>query len=236
MAFLNNVGSLVAKILPKVTSTVQSVMASPVGKVGLDILKQLASSAFAKDGSGGVFSDKFQISLPNPLSRLNKLLGNIGSKITSVSDFLSRIGEFLQGNRKLENGTSVNVPSLSDRAATSAKAAASTSADIGAGKYNGALAKSTSASTASGAGSSGGVSASGGASGGSIVGSIGAQAFSTALTGDQQNLLGKVKDPTQRAQMEAQFQMQNYQNLMQFVSNIMRIMGDISKSVISNIR
>ena len=38
------------------------------------------------------------------------------------------------------------------------------------------------------------------------------------------------------AEMEAQFQLQNYQNLMQFVSNIMRIMGDVSKSIVSNIR
>jgi hypothetical protein len=61
-------------------------------------------------------------------------------------------------------------------------------------------------------------------------------ALSAGLTSDQTNMLSKVKDPTQKAQMEAQFQMQNYQNMTQFISNIMRIKGDISKAIISNIR
>jgi hypothetical protein len=62
------------------------------------------------------------------------------------------------------------------------------------------------------------------------------KALSTGLTSEQKNMLGKVKDPAQKAQMEAQFEMQNYQNMTQFISNIMRIKGDISKAIISNIR
>ncbi len=224
MAFLGAVGNLVSKVLPKVIPAVTNLLASPAGQVGKSILQQLAQSIFAKDGQQGVFSDKVQISLPNPLSRLNGLLGNIGKTVANVSDFMSRIGDFLQGNRQLENGKGVDVPKLSDRAATSAAQAGATASQIAAGNYSGAVASAASASTA---GTSGG---------GSIVGSIPSQAFSTALSPDQQNMLSNVKDPTQKAQMTAQFQMQNYQNLMQFISNIMRIMGDISKGVIQNIR
>ena len=224
MAFLGAVGNLVSKVLPKVIPAVQGLLASPAGQIGKSILQQLAKSIFAKDGQQGVFSENVQISLPNPLSRLNKLLGNVGKTVTNVSDFLSRIGQFLQGNRTLENGNNVNVPSLSDRAPVAAQQAAATAEQIAGGSYDSAIASTTSASPV------------GGSDSGSIVGGIPSAAFSTALTGDQQNMLANVKDPTQKAQMTAQFQMQNYQNLMQFISNIMRIMGDISRSVIQNIR
>jgi hypothetical protein len=61
-------------------------------------------------------------------------------------------------------------------------------------------------------------------------------ALNTSLTAEQKGMLGKVKDPAQKAQMEAQFKMQNYQNMTQFISNIMRIKGDISKGIIQNVR
>ncbi len=227
MAFLGAVGNIVSKVLPKVVGTVQNLISTPVGQAGLNILKQLASSVFSRDGQGGLFSENFQLSLPNPLSRLNGLLGKVGSTVANVSDFLSRIGDFLQGNRTLENGTDVTVPSLSDRAKVAAQQAASTAQAVTAGSYDSAISQAVSASTAANSPA---------ASGGSIVGSIGSAAFSTAMNPDQKNMLSKVKDPTQRAQMEAQFQMQNYQNLMTFISNIMRIMGETSKSIIMNTR
>ncbi|MBX5482225.1 MAG: hypothetical protein IRZ16_10385 [Myxococcaceae bacterium] len=233
MGFLGSIGNIVSKVLPKVTNVISEIASNPVGKIGIDILKQLAQSAFSKDGKGGLFSDSFSLTLPNPLSRLNGLLGNWGAKIDSVGDFLSRIGEFLQGKRQLEDGQKVDVPVLKDRAQVSAQQAASLAADIGAGAYKDVIASTSAASTAS---SSSASTASPASSGGSILGSISDQAFSTALTAEQNDLLSKVKDPTQRAQMEAQFKLQNYQNLMMFISNIMRIMGDISKSIVSNIR
>ena len=227
MAFLGAVGNIVSKVLPKVVGTVSNLLSTPVGQAGLNILKQLASSVFSKDGSGGLFSENLQLTLPNPLSRLNGLLGKIGSTVANVSDFLSRIGEFLQGNRTLENGTNVDVPALSDRAPVAAQQAAATAQAVTAGSHSGAIAQAVQASTASGSPAS---------AGGSIVGALPEAAFSTAMSPDQKNMLSKVKDPTQRAQMEAQFQMQNYQNLMQFISNIMKIMGDTSRAIVSNIR
>lgn len=225
MGFLGSIGSIVSKVLPKVASLVGNIGSTPAGKVGLDILKQLAQSAFSKDGKGGVFSDSVSVTLPNPLSRLNKLLGKAGAKFTSVGDFLSKIGSFLQGKRQLEGGKSVNVPRLGERAQTSAAQAAATQKAIAAGQYNQAISQSRAASTSAPSTSSG-----------SVLGSISKDAFNTGLTQDQTDLLANVKDKTQKAQMTAQFQMQNYQNLMQFISNIMRIQGDISKSIIGNIR
>ena len=61
-------------------------------------------------------------------------------------------------------------------------------------------------------------------------------ATSGKLSAQEQDLLSKVKDPAQRAQMEAQFKLQKQQELVQFISNIMRIKGDTSKSIIGNIR
>ncbi len=122
MSFLSNIQNFVNTVVPKLESKIESVESSPAGKVGVDILKQLASSVFAKDGKGGVFSEKLQISLPNPLAKLNKFLADIGQKFTSGGDFLKNIGNFLTGNRTLENGNTVTVPKLQDRAATSAAA------------------------------------------------------------------------------------------------------------------
>ncbi len=63
-----------------------------------------------------------------------------------------------------------------------------------------------------------------------------AQATSTALTSQERSMLAKVRDPAQKAQMEAQLMMQKHQNIAQFISNVMRIKGDTSKAIISNTR
>ena len=228
MSFFSSISSVVSKVLPKVASVVGNIASSPAGKVGIDILKQLASSAFSKDGKGGLFSDSFKLTLPNPLSKLNGLLGSAGKNVTSIGDFLSKIGDFLQGKRQLENGTNVTVPQLNDRSAVSAQAAASTAQAIASGQYNSTIAQTVASSSAAS------TSAASNAPG--VLSGIDPIAFNTGLTKDQTDLLANVTDPTQKAQMTAQFKMQNYQNLMQFISNIMRIQGDISKSIISNIR
>ena len=245
MSFLSGIGNIVSKVLPKITSTISNIASTPAGKVGIDILKQLAQSAFSKDGKGGLFSDSFQLTLPNPLSRLNGLLGNIGSKATSIGDFLSNIGDFLQGKRQLENGGTVNLPRLGDRANTIASTASATAAaianggivppsthDAGAATGSSSAASTSSTSSASTSATSGVTS--------SALDRISPDAFSTKLSPAQQNIINKAKaagaDGAQVAQMQAQMEMQNLQNLMQFMSNIMRIMGDISKGIVQNIR
>lgn len=66
------------------------------------------------------------------------------------------------------------------------------------------------------------------------------KALTTSLSSQQKSVIDKAKaagaDEAQLAQMQAQMEMTNMQNLMQFLSNVMRIMGDISKGVIQNIR
>ncbi|MBX5482028.1 MAG: hypothetical protein IRZ16_09365 [Myxococcaceae bacterium] len=61
------------------------------------------------------------------------------------------------------------------------------------------------------------------------------KATSSALSAQEKNLLSKVKDPAQKAQMEAQFKLQKQQELVTFISNIMRIKADTSKAIINNI-
>ena len=62
------------------------------------------------------------------------------------------------------------------------------------------------------------------------------KATSSALSSEQKNMLSKVKDPAQKAQMEAQFKLQKQQELVTFISNIMRIKADTSKAILGNIR
>lgn len=61
-------------------------------------------------------------------------------------------------------------------------------------------------------------------------------ATSTAFSAEEKNMLGKIKDPAQRAQMEAQLQLQKHQQMAQFISNILRSKGDTEKAIIQNIR
>ena len=65
-------------------------------------------------------------------------------------------------------------------------------------------------------------------------------AVSTKLSAAQTNILDKAKaagaDGAQVAQMQAQMEMQNLENLIQFLSNAMRIMADTSKGIVQNIR
>lgn len=237
MSFLSGIGNIVSKVLPKVVSTVENIAASPAGKIGIDILKQLAGSAFSKDGKGGLFSDSFKLSLPNPLKSLNGLLGDWGKKVDSVGDFLSRIGDFLQGNRQLENGTQVKVPPrIGDRAGTVAEAASAISSAISSGTIHAAVPVNPGTVEATHAPSTTGTAR----AGGSVLDRIDDKAFTSGLSTQQNKILDDLKkggaDDTALAQMKAQMQMQNLQNLMQFMSNIARIMGDIQKGIIQNIR
>ena len=63
-----------------------------------------------------------------------------------------------------------------------------------------------------------------------------AKATQTSLSADQKQQLGKLKDGPEKAQLQAQMEAQNYQNMVQFISNLMRIKADTSKAIISNMR
>ena len=253
MSFLTNIQNFVNTVVPKLESKIGNVESSPAGKVGVDILKQLASSVFSKDGKGGVFSEKLQLSLPNPLAKLNKLLADIGQKFASGGDFLKNIGNFLTGNRTLENGTQVNVPPLQDRAATSAAAAKSVASSLTSGSTStgstssASTAKNTSASTSAAKTTSTSNYAST-AKSGEIVGGTGSVLNQMGNTGGaftwnglsktQQDMLdqsGLDASTPEGKRMILQFKMQNYSEVMQLVSNVAKQLSDISKSIIRNI-
>jgi hypothetical protein len=238
MSFLSSIQNFVNTVVPKLESKVEGIESNPAGKVGLDILKQLASSIFSKDGKGGLFSEKLTLSLPNPLAKLNKFLADIGAKFLNGGDFLKNIGNFLTGNRTLENGSQVTVPRLQDRAQTSATTSKDVASSIGNGAYDttiknstsGSTSTSTSASTLNDSRSSGSVLT-------QIEGSGSAFDWKT-LTGAQSEMLAEsgIKPGTpEYNRMVLQFKMQNYAETMQLISNIAKQLSDISKSIIRNI-
>ena len=193
---------------------------------------------FSQDGKPGLFPEKTPLGLPNPLALLNGHFKELGKLYSSAGDFLKGLGDFLQGKPiKLENGKEITKPHVvHPRTArihydcarrVCEQLNVNVDVDVIAGR---GCARSTS--------STGGTSRSRSASGGLNVGGVHIDkgAFSSSLSPQQEQILSGVKDETQKAQMKAQMEMQNMQNLMQFLSNITRIMGDISKSIVSNIR
>ena len=227
---------IVMKALPAVLPNVLGSLAGPAGQAAQGILSLLAKSAFAQDGTGGFFSDKINISVENPLAKLNPLLGEFGQGLLGVGDFLRKIGERLQGRpRKLEDGREIVKPRLLEPDTIRLHR------DCFKDLCSQILVNVNVNAGASGSQSGSGTSRSTGASrsrGGLTVGGvkIDGAALSSGLSKEQQKILDEVKDPTQKAQMKAQMQLQNLQNLMQFLSNIVRIQGDISRSIIQNVR
>ncbi len=253
MSFLSGIQNFVNTIVPQLESKIDSIENNPAGKVGLDILKQLASSIFSKDGKGGVFSEKVTLSLPNPLAKLNKLLGDIGAKFLNGGDLLRNIGAFLTGNRTLENGTNVTVPRLQDRAATSADTTKKLASTLSTGSTSSSTG-SQPAKTTSNTNTTSNVSTNKSASttkassttrmvGGSgtvlnQVDGIGGAFEWNGLTKTQQKMMddaGIDPNTTEGKRMILQFTMQNYSETMQLVSNIAKQQSDISKSIIRNI-
>lgn len=229
---------LLTQALPTLLPTLATAFVGPLGQAAQGILGQLAQNVFSESGKGGLFTDTLKLNLPNPLSVLNGPLAQIGKGYSSAGDLLKDYGNFLQGKPKqLENGVSVSKPHIlkSNTAKVHhdwmAKMAAQPNITVnihlnGAGAAEG---------TASGGGTT---TKSKSAKGGMTVAGVkvDAAAFTAGLSPEQERILGQVTDPTQKAQMKAQMEMQNMQNLMQFLSNITRIMGDISKSIIQNVR
>jgi hypothetical protein len=228
---------LVMKALPAVLPNVLGALAGPLGQAAQGILGQLAQSVFSQDDKGGLFSEKVNVSVDNPLSKLNGLLGEVGKNFLSAGDSLKTIGEFLQGKpRKLENGKEIVKPHLLKPETIkilgdwSKNMASQINVNVNVNASGSAVDPAT--GTGGSKGSSGSRSKTL-----SVAGvKIDRDAFSSGLSSEQKKTLDQVKDPTAKAQMKAQMELQNMQNLMQFLSNIVRISGDISKSIIQNVR
>jgi hypothetical protein len=225
---------ILMKALPAVLPNIVGALAGPAGQAAQGILGQLAQSVFSQDAKSGFFSDKINVSVDNPLSKLNKLFGEIGKGFLGAGDFLKRIGEQLQGKpRKLENGKEIVKPRLLEPESLEVhrERAKNLSSDIivhvnvnGLGSATGTGgSRASSGSSRPGALSIAGV-------------KIDRSAFSSGISSEQKKILDQVKDPAQKAQMKAQMELQNMQNLMQFLSNIVRIQGEISRSIIQNVR
>ena len=60
-------------------------------------------------------------------------------------------------------------------------------------------------------------------------------ALSTGLSSLQKNALKQIEDPKERARMMTQFALQAHQELVQFISNIMKMQHESSMGIIRNI-
>jgi hypothetical protein len=212
---------LVTQALPMLLPQIAGALAGPAGQAAQGTLDQLAKSLFSQGDKGGLFPEKTPLGLPNPLSLLNGQFAELGKVYSRAGDLLKAIGDFLQGKpTKLENGKEIVKPHvLKPKTAKVHHDAAKKIGD----QMGATPSRRTAASGSKGGFTFGGV-------------QIDKAAFSSGLSPEQNKILEQVKDPTQKAQMKAQMEMQNMQNLMQFLSNITRIMGDISKSIIQNVR
>jgi hypothetical protein len=63
---------------------------------------------------------------------------------------------------------------------------------------------------------------------------IGGGAFSSALSSQQQQMLNSVTDPTQKAQLTLEFQMQNEQRVTELISTIFKMFKDTAEAVTRN--
>jgi hypothetical protein len=61
------------------------------------------------------------------------------------------------------------------------------------------------------------------------------KAYSTGMTRLQRELLAQAP-PEEKPRLEAQFKLQNQQELVAFISNMMKKLNDIAMSVINNMR
>ena len=192
---------------------------SSVGKTAINILKQLASSAFQSIKQNGLYGDiKLGINIPNPLKALQKFLAPIGKTFSSIGDFMKKIGGLLSGERNID-GQKVTVPSLADRAKGTSQAASGAAASVAAGNHDAAIR----AATTSGKGPWT-----------DILNNK--NMYSTGLTSQQQKVLESIEDPQEKARMSAQFQLQNHVEMMAMISNIMKMQHEAAMSVINNMR
>lgn len=56
------------------------------------------------------------------------------------------------------------------------------------------------------------------------------------LTQQEHEMLGAIKDPNQKAMMKAQMQLQHCQELLSFISNIMKKINEMQMSQIGNLK
>ncbi|HZA51934.1 MAG TPA: hypothetical protein VE549_14415 [Myxococcaceae bacterium] len=228
---------LVTQALPMILPQLVGALAGPAGQAAQGLLGQLATSLFSPQAKKeGLFPEKTPLGLPNPLALLNGHFKELGKLYSRAGDLLKGLGDFLQGKpTKLENGKEITKPHVLDpkTAKIHFDAAGAIINQINVNVHVNQGGVSTEPAT-----SAGKTGKSKSASGSLTVGGVQLDkgAFSSALSPEQNRILSEVKDPTQKAQMKAQMEMQNMQNLMQFLSNITRIMGDISKAIVQNVR
>lgn len=212
-----NIGSILSK-LPNMGS-LSKIANSSVGKTAINILKQLASSAFQSIKQNGLFGDlKLGVSIPNPLKALQKLLAPIGKTFSSIGDFMKKIGGMLSGQRQID-GKNVTVPSLGDRAKPTSAAASAAAGAVGSGQYDATLAN---------------VASKPGGPWANVLANK--NVLSTGISSHQKKILDTIEDPQEKARLSAQFQLQNHVEMMALISNIMKMQHQAAMSVVNNLR
>jgi hypothetical protein len=231
-----DIGSVISSIGGSIFKNLDlgGIVNSPIGKAGINLLEELGKSIFAGGSKGGPFADQIDlgfIKLPDPLAKFNPTLMGLGEKVTKAADLLGKLGKFLTGGfSALENGKTVSVPSLPDRAGTDAAASQNVAKQVSSGAYDNAIAKSTKAGS-----NAAGYASTGGAGSASSANVFGGGSLNTDLTADQQQALSGLSGQ-EKARMEAQFRMQNKAELISFISNMMKMQHDMQMAIISNLR
>ena len=229
-----------------------SLLDNPIVKAGVGMLEDLAKSVFsgAPAGEKGPFGKTIDlklgsitISLPNPLYKLNSLLGGIGDLALNGSKFLETVGKFLTGGmRSLGDGNSVTVPGLADRSGSmlsnggnilsalmgaltggAAGSAGSSQGTGGSNPYSGVANDIYSKLDAGN--TSGGPIASGGASGNG----------SDIFTPDEQKMLADLT-PAERKRFELQRRMEEHTQNVTLLSTLQKLKHDAQMAIIQNVK
>lgn len=212
MGFLGSIGKVISKVLPKLLPAIAGgVLLGPIGGMAIDLFKQVVGGGLLnKTGAGGLFSGSIPLSLPNPLSVLNPLLGGIAGSFNSAGDFLNNIGNYLSGNRNI-GGQQITVPQIGDRGQATFP--------INYGNYGGD-------------GGYGGYPQPVGGTGGGVFAQVG---NTPLFTPEEQADMAKLK-PEDQAMMRLQRTAQRYNQMLQLFTNLMQMDHEAKMAVIRNVR
>jgi hypothetical protein len=256
MGLLDSIGSafksVTSAIGPAISGAIQS-LAPAVTGAATSLLKQVTSGF---DGLVNVAKGALS-NLPGPFGALaSKFLGPIADQLKSgvgggIQGLLKDLLGKLTG-RQLEDGSNVTTPPLAQRDFGSeisnianvlkeilAKLNGGGTGTTGTGATGttGGNTGTVPSGTTTGGTTTGGTTGTGGGTGSvSDILKSGLAANSAEFSAEQQTMLDNVTDPKQKAMMSAQFKMQNMQEVVSFISNMMKKASEISQALIQNLK
>lgn len=244
---LNSIGSAISSVASGVTNFVENA-ASTVTEAASSALQSITDgfSGAVNSAASAISGLTSGVGGFGSLSQLfGKLLGGSGPAGGNIENFLKELMSKFTGQAQLENGTTVNTGAVPQRDFTAEMTAMQqvlaqmqANGQIPAGSFlAGVAGTATGAATAAPATTTTATNATGNSGDAtSIVNNMRAQmqGGTGGLSSYQSNLLAGVKDPDQRAQMEAQMKMSNLTRDAQFYSEMAKLMDESLKGVIRN--